>query len=83
MEPKEEDFDVRPNSFHTNVKARAKTIDDLPDEVLDYILSLVSTYGDLRSCHRVSHRWKNAVHRVAHNHGLAIEKAMPEMRLLW
>ena len=61
----------------------SKTIDSLPDEVLDYVLSLVSTYGDLRASFRVCRRWRNSVQRVAHNHGLSIEKAMPEMRLIW
>ena len=82
MDPKEKDYSVKPKLFYQQ-KSVAKTIDDLPDEVLDYVLSLVSTYGDLRNCHRVSRRWRNAVHRVARNHGLAIEKAMPDMRLLW
>lgn len=61
----------------------SKTIHDIPDEVLDYILALVSTYADLRSCHLVSRRWREAVHRVSRNHGVAIEKAMPQMKLLW
>lgn len=34
-----------------------KTIDDLPDEVLEYILSLVSPYKDSDSCKLVSKRW--------------------------
>ena len=37
----------------------------LPDEILDYLLSLVSTYGDLRRCSLVCKRWHRAVARVA------------------
>lgn len=36
---------------------RKKTIDDLPDEILEYILSLVSPYKDSESCKEVSRRW--------------------------
>jgi len=60
-----------------------KTIEDLPDEVLDYILALVSTYGDLRSCHLVSRRWRDAVHRVSRNHGLVMQKSVPDMKFVW
>lgn len=38
-----------------------KTIDDLPDEVLEYILSLVSPYKDSDSCKLVSKRWCRTV----------------------
>ena len=37
----------------------------LPDEILDYVLSLVSAYGDLRGCALVCKRWHKAVARVA------------------
>ena len=37
----------------------------LPDEILDYVLSLVSAYGDLRGCALVCKRWYKAVARVA------------------
>ena len=60
-----------------------KTIEDIPDEVLDYILALVSAYGDLRNCCLVSRRWREAVHRVSRNHGLSMEKAVPDMKLVW
>lgn len=60
-----------------------KCINDLPDEVLDYILALVSTYGDLRNCYLVSRRWRSAVQRVVHNHELAMQRLVPDMKLLW
>ena len=37
----------------------------LPDEILDYVLSLVSAYGDVRRCSLVCKRWHKAVARVA------------------
>lgn len=38
-----------------------KTIDDLPDEVLEYILSLISPYKDSDSCKLVSKRWRRTI----------------------
>jgi len=79
-------------------------VDSLPDEVLDYILSvrvvelltsilrrlntifhlqLVSSYGDLRNCYQVCHRWRDAVLRVAHNHKISLFRDIPDMKLLW
>ena len=45
------------------------SISDLPDEVLEYILSLLSPYRDLESCHAVCRRWEACCRRViAHHH---------------
>ena len=38
-----------------------KNINDLPDEVLEYILSLISPYYDSDSCKLVSKRWWRTV----------------------
>nr|XP_053635821.1 F-box only protein 42-like [Cherax quadricarinatus] len=32
-------------------------VNDLPEEILEYILCLISPYNDLRSCRQVCHRW--------------------------
>nr|XP_045600866.1 F-box only protein 42-like [Procambarus clarkii] len=32
-------------------------LDDLPEEILEYILCLISPYNDLRSCRQVCRRW--------------------------
>jgi F-box protein 42 len=37
------------------------TVDDLPDEVLEYILSLVAPYKDLQECSLVCKRWNRSV----------------------
>lgn len=37
------------------------SIEDLPEEVLEYILSLVSPYKDLHECMRVSKKWRRCV----------------------
>ncbi|XP_049815800.1 F-box only protein 42 [Schistocerca nitens] len=41
-----------------------RSIDDLPDEVLEYILSLVPPYKDLEECSVVCRRWHKAVKNV-------------------
>lgn len=38
------------------------TIDDLPDEILEYIFHLLPPYQDIRHCRAVSRKW-NAVAR--------------------
>lgn len=37
------------------------SIEDLPEEVLEYILSLISPYKDLHECMRVSKKWRRCV----------------------
>jgi len=37
------------------------TVDDVPDEVLEYVLSLVSPYKDLQECSLVCKRWHRSV----------------------
>ncbi|XP_046677022.1 F-box only protein 42 [Homalodisca vitripennis] len=42
-------------------------INDLPDEIIEYILSLLRPYDDLKKCMLVSKRWnKNALHVFLH-----------------
>lgn len=36
-------------------------IEDLPDEVLEFILSLIPPYKDLHDCMQVSKRWRRCV----------------------
>lgn len=36
-------------------------MDSLPDEVLEFILSLIPPYKDLHDCMQVSKRWKRCV----------------------
>ena len=41
---------------HTSGKVETTVIEDLPDEVLEHILSLLSPYSDLESCALTSSR---------------------------
>lgn len=36
-------------------------MDDLPEEVLEFILSLISPYKDLHDCMLVSKKWRRCV----------------------
>lgn len=38
-------------------------IDDLPDEILEYILNLIPPYKCLKECKFVCKRWSNSVKR--------------------
>ena len=42
-------------------------IDDLPDEVLEYMLSLLSPYRDFSSVMLVCHRWYNIMKGILIN----------------
>lgn len=42
-------------------KTKTYGIEDLPDEVLEFILSLIPPYKDLHDCLAVSKRWKRCV----------------------
>ena len=41
-----------------------ESIETLPDEILEYILVLISPYSDLESCARVCVRWNSCCRRV-------------------
>lgn len=45
----------------SNVNYYSTSINDLPDEVLEYVLSLIPPYKDLEDCMLVCKRW----HRTA------------------
>lgn len=42
-------------------KSNPLTIEDMPDEVLEFILDLVPPYRDLHDCMLVSKRWRRCV----------------------
>lgn len=59
------------------------TIEDLPDEVLEYILSLLPPYSDLDHCMDVSPRWKKIVENVVyHSHQLLL-KSLANFDIRW
>lgn len=41
--------------------ASKSTINDLPDELIEFVLSFVPPYNDLHNCMIVSKRWKKCV----------------------
>lgn len=51
-----------------NRPSNEKTIEDLPDEILEYILSLVSPYKDSDSCRIVSKRWWRTINSKCDNY---------------
>ena len=55
----------------------------LPDEILDYVLSLVSAYGDVRRCSLVCKRWHKAVARVAAKTRREFAAAAANRSLVW
>ena len=58
-------------------------IQDLPDEVLTYVLSLVSPYKDLHSANQVCKQWRRCVSQVIHERKTKFSKAVNQKKLLW
>lgn len=57
-------------NYNTDLLISAKMqcrIDDLPDELLEYILSLIPPYKDLQECKLVSKRWFRATKSMYYN----------------
>ena len=58
-------------------------IQKLPDEVLIYILTLISPYQDLHSAAQVCRQWRHCVHQVVYQRKSNFNKAVNQMKLLW
>lgn len=59
------------------------SIEDLPEEVLEYILSLVSPYKDLHECMRVSKKWRRCVLNVIKLKQRNFYRAINEFDVKW
>lgn len=58
-------------------------IDDLPDEILEYILSLIPPYKDLQECMFVSKRWYRATKNVIEHSETHFQKSVSYGSLFW
>ncbi|XP_034231582.1 F-box only protein 42 [Thrips palmi] len=58
-------------------------INDLPDEVLEYIFSLVSPYKDVKECMLVCKRWLSNVKNVIRVMTLKLTHAITTMDVAW
>ena len=59
------------------------SIDSLPDEVLEFILSKVSPYGDLKACGLTCHRWHACSRNVARKSKIDFMRSIQQMRMNW
>lgn len=59
------------------------TIEDLPDEVLEFILSFLPPYRDLENCGGVCRRWYACAQNVLHKTSIKLVKAIGEFKILW
>lgn len=59
------------------------TIEDLPEEVLEFILSLIPPYKDLHDCLQVSKRWRRCVLNVTKSRQRNLDKAISEFAIAW
>ncbi|XP_017767920.1 PREDICTED: F-box only protein 42 [Nicrophorus vespilloides] len=58
-------------------------IDDLPDEVLELIISFLPPYKDLHECMLVCKRWRDCVLNVTRTKGRNFNRAIAEFNILW
>ncbi|XP_024884293.1 F-box only protein 42-like [Temnothorax curvispinosus] len=58
-------------------------INDLPDELLEYILSLIPPYRDLQECRLVCKRWYRATKNVIEHNEAHFQKSVAFGSLLW
>lgn len=59
------------------------SIQNIPDEVLEYIFKLISPYQDFRSCASVCKRWRNICMLACRSKLLAFHNQITEGELLW
>ncbi|ENN79542.1 hypothetical protein HUJ04_005725 [Dendroctonus ponderosae] len=59
------------------------SMDALPDEVIEFILSFVSTYKDLHNCMAVSERWKRCAENVRQVKNRKFHKSIADMDMNW
>ncbi|XP_028166772.1 F-box only protein 42 [Ostrinia furnacalis] len=59
------------------------SVEDLPDEVLEFILGFLPPYKDLQNCMTVCRRWYNCGQNVLRKTSLKLVKAVGEFNILW
>ncbi|KAL1514120.1 hypothetical protein ABEB36_003433 [Hypothenemus hampei] len=63
--------------------AKIPSIDDLPEEVLEYILSLIAPYKDLHDSMLVSKKWRRCVKNVVKIRQRNFHKGISEFNVKW
>ncbi|EZA47441.1 F-box only protein [Ooceraea biroi] len=58
-------------------------IDDLPDELLEYILSLIPPYKDFQECRVICKRWYRVTKNVIDHNRAHFQKSIASGSLLW
>ncbi len=59
------------------------SIESLPDEVLEFILSRVSQYGGLKACGLTSRRWNACSKNVVRKKQADFVRSIQEMKMNW
>jgi hypothetical protein len=59
------------------------SISQLPDELLEHVLSQVSSYGDLVSCESVCTRWADVVASLREKQARDFGRAVADRSLVW
>ncbi|XP_049880127.1 F-box only protein 42 [Pectinophora gossypiella] len=59
------------------------SIEDLPDEVLEFIMGFLPPYKDLQNCMSVCNRWYGCAQNVLRKTSIKLVKAVGEFNILW
>ncbi|XP_037079591.1 F-box only protein 42-like [Pollicipes pollicipes] len=71
------------DSDHDEPWQGGRSTGDLPDEILDHLLTFVLPYDDMRSCRLVSRRWLHAVRRVEIKLRRLLTRSLDELSVAW
>ncbi|CAK1550121.1 unnamed protein product [Leptosia nina] len=71
--------------IHETLKSQTLQIgiEDLPDEVLEFILGFLPPYKDLQNCMTVCKRWCHCAHNVSRKTTMKLIKAIGEFDIVW
>ncbi|ALC41771.1 CG6758 [Drosophila busckii] len=59
------------------------SLNELPDEILEFIFTYLPPYGDLEHCSLVCKRWQLIVKNLVRRSQMNLEKALSDFRLRW
>ncbi|XP_045513010.1 F-box only protein 42 [Pieris brassicae] len=71
--------------IHESLKLQSLQIgiEDLPDEVLEFILGFLPPYKDLQNCMSVCRRWCDCAQNVLRKTSIKLVKAVGDFNILW
>ncbi|XP_041973103.1 F-box only protein 42 [Aricia agestis] len=70
-------------NYYSQSEMHRASVENLPDEVLEFILGFLPPYKDLQNCMSVCKRWCNCSQNVLRKTSMKLVKAVAEFNILW